>query len=67
MPVATYLTNDTRREIYPMSHYTQAVIGQALLYLEKHNNWDMRKDSIYVSVYRPESYTELKGLPRFWD
>jgi hypothetical protein len=64
MPVATYLTNDTRREIYPM---TQSVIGQALLYLEKHNNWDLRKDSIYVSVYRPESYTELKGLPRFWD
>ena len=67
MPAATYITNNTRREIYPMSHFGQNVIGRALLYLETYNNWDLRKEDICVSAYRPAAFTELKGLPRFWD
>ena len=59
-PLATYLMNSTRREYVPIGNRYPEMTGVYLAALEDRSNWDLRRDTIFIShSYTKYDYTNI--------
>jgi hypothetical protein len=65
----------TRREYHLLPQFSTAPLNKTLLYLELNNQWDLRRDEIFLQAltewykreFELDNYKLLKGVPKFWD